>query len=162
MDSWSHDWLWGLPLIVLTVVAHAFGLVGIRGRVLGPFSRFLGADRSLAAFALAVSVTVLVLTALHGLEATAWAVAYTALAASPDARTAMLYSLSAMTSYGHATVYLEPDWRLMGAMEALNGMMLFGLTTAFLFSVLGDYWPSRRSHPDDPSRPARIRAPKDP
>ncbi len=54
----------------------------------------------------------------------------------------MLYSLSAMTSYGHANIYLEPDWQLMGALEALNGMMLFGLTTAFLFSVPQGAWPS--------------------
>ena len=53
----------------------------------------------------------------------------------------MLYSMSAMTTYGHANIYLEEHWRLMGAMEALNGMILFGLTTAFLFGVLRDYWP---------------------
>jgi AcrR family transcriptional regulator len=36
-------------------------------------------------------------------------------------------------SYGHATLFLEGQWQLMGALEALNGMLLFGLTTAFLF-----------------------------
>ena len=44
----------------------------------------------------------------------------------------MLYSLSAMTSYGHASLFLEDRWQLMGALEALNGALLFGLTTAFL------------------------------
>jgi hypothetical protein len=29
----------------------------------------------------------------------------------------MLYSLSAMTSYGHANLFLEEDWKLMGALE---------------------------------------------
>ncbi len=142
-DGWSYDWLWGLPLIVLTVLAHAFGLVGIRARVLGRFHRALGAGHSLFVFAIVVSATVLILTALHGLEATAWAAAYVRLGASPNARTAMLYSMSAMTTYGHANIYLEEHWRLMGAMEALNGMILFGLTTAFLFGVLRDYWPGR-------------------
>ena len=54
----------------------------------------------------------------------------------------MLYSISAMTSFGHAGIYLDPHWQMMGALEALNGMMLFGLTTAFLFSVLQTHWPS--------------------
>lgn len=54
----------------------------------------------------------------------------------------MLYSISAMTSFGHAGIYLDPYWQMMGALEALNGMMLFGLTTAFLFSVLQTHWPS--------------------
>jgi hypothetical protein len=37
---------------------------------------------------------------------------------------------------GRADLYLDKHWQLMGALEALNGMMLFGLTTAGLFSVL--------------------------
>ena len=37
----------------------------------------------------------------------------------------------------------------MGALEALNGMMLFGLTTAFLFAMIQQVWPvgSRERHP---------------
>ena len=41
-----------------------------------------------------------------------------------------------MTSYGHTNLTLEDHWHLMGALEALNGWLLFGLTTAFLFAVL--------------------------
>jgi len=39
----------------------------------------------------------------------------------------MLYSISAMTTYGHAAVYLDPHWQMLGAMEALNGAILLGL-----------------------------------
>ena len=83
----------------------------------------------------------LAITALHAFEAEVWAFAYVALNALPDWRSATLYSLSAMTSYGHAELYLDKHWQLMGALEALNGMMLFGLTTAALFSVLQNYAP---------------------
>jgi len=48
----------------------------------------------------------------------------------------MLFSLNALTSYGHAKLDLERHWQLMGALEALNGVLLFGLTTAFLFAVM--------------------------
>jgi hypothetical protein len=58
------------------------------------------------------------------------------LGALPDFRMSMLYSLSAITSYGHANLLLQPHWQLLGALEALNGLMLFGLTTAFLFAVV--------------------------
>ena len=140
--SWSADWLWGVPLIVLTVVVHGFGLVEIRERLLGPLAAAFGAGLSRTAFAWVVAATVLMVTMLHAIEGGAWAVAYIALGASPDPRVAMLYSLSAMTSYGHANIFLEPHWQMMGALEALNGMMLFGLTTAFLFSVLSSHWPA--------------------
>jgi len=53
----------------------------------------------------------------------------------------MLYSLSAMTTYGHTNIHLELHWQLMGSLEALNGWILFGLTTAFLFTVMYRVWP---------------------
>ena len=47
----------------------------------------------------------------------------------------MLYSLGAMTTFGNHDLALDAQWRLMGSLEALNGWILFGLTTAFLFTV---------------------------
>jgi hypothetical protein len=103
----------------------------------------LRARRSEFVLALLMIVTVLMLTVLHGVEATAWAGAYVVLGARADFASAMLYSLSAMTSYGHADVFLAKQWQLMGAIEALNGMLLFGLSTAFLFAVLREHWPTK-------------------
>lgn len=56
----------------------------------------------------------------------------------------MLCSLGAMTSYGHEPIYLADHWRLMGTFEALNGMILFGLS-AFLFSMIREVWPKRNA-----------------
>jgi hypothetical protein len=142
-EAWSNNWAWGLPLIVLTVLVHALALVEIRDRVVIQLPLVLRARRSSVVLAVLIVVTVLLLTVLHAVEASAWAGAYVALGARPDVASAMLYSLSAMTSYGHADVFLAKHWQLMGAIEALNGMMLFGLSTAFLFAVLREHWPTR-------------------
>jgi hypothetical protein len=144
-EGWSNNWLWSLPLIVFTVLVHGFGLVENRERVIGQLTSSFGAKSSRAGFAALIAATVLLVTGLHALEGGAWAFAYVALGASPDLKVAMLYSLSAMTSYGHADIFLAPNWQMMGALEALNGMMLFGLTTAFLFSVLSSHWPVTRT-----------------
>jgi hypothetical protein len=99
-------------------------------------------------FAVLVGVTTLLATTLHGIEAAIWATAYWLLGALPDTKSAMLYSLGAMTTYGHAGIFLEARWQLMGPLEALNGMLLFGLTTAFMFAVIQKVWPwgSRERH----------------
>ena len=55
---------------------------------------------------------------------------------------ASTYGSDSYTTYGHSDLYLEAHWRLMGALEALNGMLLFGLTTAFLYGVLQRVWPT--------------------
>ena len=142
-EAWSNHWAWGLPLIVLTVLVHAFGLVLIRDEFVLELPLILRARRSSTVLAVLAAIIVLLLTLLHAAEAGVWAGAYVALGARPDFASAMLYSLSAMTTYGHADLFLAKHWQLMGAIEALNGMILFGLSTAFLFAVLRDHWPTR-------------------
>jgi hypothetical protein len=95
-------------------------------------------------FVVVMGFVALLATVLHGLEGTLWALAYRLLNALPDDRSAMLYSLSAMTSYGHANLFLKERWQLMGALEALNGTLLFGLTTAFLFAMIREVWDIER------------------
>jgi hypothetical protein len=96
-EAWSNDWAWGLPLVALTVLVHAFSLVVIRDRVVLELPLLLRARRSEFVLALLMIVTVLLLTVLHAVEASAWAGAYVLLGARADFASAMLYSLSAMT-----------------------------------------------------------------
>jgi hypothetical protein len=148
---WITDWAWSLPLILLTVVIHVFGLGVINEKVVRTLSRSTGRRGLVPRFAIVMGVAVLLMTALHGIEGLAWAAAFLFLGAVPDAKAGMLYSLNAMTTYGHESVSLAPQWQMMGALEALNGMLLFGLTTAFLFAMIQEVWPlairqGRRGH----------------
>jgi MFS superfamily sulfate permease-like transporter len=141
---WTADWAWSVPLILLTVVIHVFGLGLINERVVQALSRSMNRRRLVPLFALVMGIAILLITALHGVEGAAWAAAFFFLGAVPDAKSAMLYSLNAMTTYGHESVSLAPQWQMMGALEALNGMLLFGLTTAFLFAMIQEVWPIHR------------------
>ena len=145
--AWSADWAWGLPLIVLTVLIHVTGLGLITQRLLrGNVARKLERHHPRFAFVLVVGAITLLATSLHGIEAGIWASAYTSIGALPDFRAAMLYSLNAMTSYGHTSLELPDHWHLLGALEALNGWLLFGLSTAFLFAVIERAGSTASSH----------------
>lgn len=134
--DWAPDWALSLPLIVATALIHVAGLGGIQMVVDWLIRKFSQLGVTRPPFAAVVAATVLLATVLHSVGGAIWALAYLWLGAVADARTAMLYSLSAMTSYGHAPVFLEERWRMMGALESLNGMLLFGLTTAFMYGVI--------------------------
>jgi hypothetical protein len=144
LTPWGADWAWGLPLVVLTVLIHVCGLAFINEGVVHVVSGAAGRRSSMPRFARIMCVTTLLATLLHATEGAIWGTAYRLLGAMPDKRSAVLYSLGAMTSYGHADLFLKPEWQLMGALEALNGMLLFGLTTAFLFSIIQSAWPLGR------------------
>ena len=137
---WSADWVWGLPLIVLTVVLHVLGLGFTKQKVIRASSGKMGSRHPGTMFVVVMGATTLSATVLHGIEAAIWAVTYRLLGALHDGHSAMLYSLNAMTSYGHENLTLEAHWQLMGALEALNGWLLFGLTAAFLFGMIEKVW----------------------
>lgn len=145
--AWDGNWAWSLPLIVVTVIFHVIGLAFINERLVALKRIAAKGLGSLLRFALVMGITTLLVTLLHASEAAIWAGMYWVLGGLPDGKSALLYSLSAMTTYGHQPIYLADHWRLMGALEALNGMILFGLTTAFLFSMIREVWPSRSGVP---------------
>jgi hypothetical protein len=142
--EWGANWAWGLPLIVLTVIIHVFGLGLIQEGTLRLFTRATERRYRMASFATIMGTTTLLATSLHALEANIWAAFYRFLNALPDYKSSMLYSLNAMTSYGHENLNLGARWQLMGAIEALNGWLLFGLTTAFLFGMIQKIWSLER------------------
>jgi len=133
---WSQDWTWSLPLIVLTTVINVvvFGYVAARSiRIVKHPARIGG---FLLRFCLIIGSIAFLSTLLLAIEAGLWAATYVYIGALPDFKSAMLYSLGAITCYGHANVFLAPRWQLLGTLEALNGIMLFGLTTAFFFDAI--------------------------
>jgi hypothetical protein len=138
--AWSADWLWSVPLIAITVTFHVWVLEFVYRTVVRTYQEYKNERRltSVLAGGLVVTFTTLA-TLVHGIEGAFWATAYVVLGALPDARSAMLYSLNAVTSYGHTDIDLAGHWRLMGALEALNGILLFGLTTAFMFRLIGHF-----------------------
>jgi hypothetical protein len=148
MDNWT----WGLSLIALTIAIHVLGIVAM-GLVLHPIwvrvsSRRLALRHVFAILVGLIGTVGLILAVLHGIEAGLWAAAYWRLGAfvSPDA--AMLYSIDSITTRGASGLTLPAHWGTLGALEAVDGMLLFGISTAFIFAVMQTYWPiltTRRS-----------------
>jgi hypothetical protein len=151
--AWDGNWAWSLPLIVLNVIFHVIGLGFINLKTIQILT-LARQDRYYAyLFMLVMGITTISATLLVTLEAGVWAVAYRALGALPDNRSALLYSLSAITTYGHSEVYLASHWRLMGALEALNGVILLGLTTAFMYGMIQRVWPVEKREWHVPAMP---------
>jgi len=138
---WSADWILGLPLLVLTIVGHVFALMLIATALLRLMPT-KGRRYTPGRFVAAIALTALGATVTLGVEAGAWASLYLCSGALMNWHAAMLYSLEAITSYGHANVVLEDRWQLLGAIEATNGSILFGLTTAFLFAAINEVRPT--------------------
>jgi hypothetical protein len=137
------NWTWGLSLIALTIGIHVTGVTflvpalhSFRVRL---ESRSLGLPRVIAIMVSAFTAVGLLLAVLHGIEAAFWAAAYLWLGALGSPEAAILYSVDTMATRGASGLTLQPHWQMMGALEAANGMLLFGISTAFIFSVMQFY-----------------------
>jgi hypothetical protein len=142
--QWDASWTWSLPLFAITIAIHACGVVLIarglvRWRRWHPRTENGFLDAVPEAIGIIVAVA-LFLGVLHAIESTIWAVVYVYLGALPSAADAALYSVDSMTTRGSSGLDLAQKWRMMGAAEAGNGMLLFGISTAFLFAVMQGLW----------------------
>ncbi len=140
-SAWNSNWAWSIPLVVLTVLIHVMGLGLFNVKMVQVLTDVKDRRYFIYAFALGIGVTTIWATLLHAIEAGIWAAAYRLLGALPDNKSAILYSLSAITTYGHSEIFLTDRWRLMGALEALNGIILIGLTTALMYGLIQRVWP---------------------
>ena len=136
--------IWGLGLIATTVLLHAFA-VAMLDMVLDQSRHRIERRRHLPPlFSLLIAAVAMAMLAIHAVEVVAWAVAYWWLGAIGSFDDAMFFSLDSYTTRGASGLLLGRHWRMMGAMEAVDGVVLFGITTAFLFAVMQVWWPIYR------------------
>jgi hypothetical protein len=85
----------------------------------------------------AVMMVVSVVTALmHLVQIALWALAIVLCGATPGFENAFYGSAQNYTALGYGDFVLPERWRLLGPLEAINGLLLFGLSTAVMFAVM--------------------------
>jgi ion channel len=73
---------------------------------------------------------------LHMTEACLWAVYYYWRGFFESYETALYFSLKSYSTVGYGDVLLPQNWRLLGTIEAISGVLLCGLSAAFLFAIV--------------------------
>jgi hypothetical protein len=118
--------------MALCVVIHATGVTvalrRVRGHAIGRprASRWIGLFVGLAGW----------IVLLHLLEISSWAVVYVWDEAMPDLSSALYFSAVTYTTTGYGDLVLSKEWRLVGAVEALTGILMCGWSTGFFFAVV--------------------------
>jgi hypothetical protein len=125
----------GLGAIICTIFIHALPLsAGLkllrRERRLGHVGTSFRND-----FAI-VAMTILFTLFAHLIEIALWAVLLVACGEFPTFGSAFYHSAGNYTTVGYGDVIMTPTWRLLGPLEAANGMIMFGVSTAMVFAVI--------------------------
>ena len=111
--------------LVMTVVVQVAQSAGARNR----------SHSSLLLIAVMIP-TVLVLMVTHALEVIVWSSAYSIVDAAPPGANLVYFAFVNYTTLGYGDVVPVERWRLLGPITAMNGVLLFGWSTAVIFEVL--------------------------
>jgi hypothetical protein len=132
---------------VLTELAFAFAIVAlcvvIHSATLVNFSAWLitkrpeiGQPRAMVRYSVVLILAFFVLIALHLTETGIWAAFYFWRGLFPDFETSLYFSLGSYTTIGYGDVVLPQRWRMLGGIEGLSGVLLCGLSAAFVFALV--------------------------
>ena len=121
-------------LVSINVSIHATGMVALfrwvfrqRPRILEKFGASDEIWLLIRIFAVFVS--------LHLAQICAWAAFYTLWGGLENFETALYFSISSYTTIGYGDVVLPPKWRLLGGIEGVTGVLMFGWSTGAIFAV---------------------------
>jgi hypothetical protein len=86
-------------------------------------------------FATVASMILLVLFA-HLIEIALWAAVFMICGEFHDFGTAYYHSAVNYTTLGYGDLLMSPTWRLLGPLEAADGILMFGVSTAMIFTLI--------------------------
>jgi hypothetical protein len=123
-------------MVVVTVLIHGAGITAL--------ARTLGVETSgteefhhfSVRRALAILAIVLALFFLHGVEIWLYAALYLIIGAVPTLEAAVYFSTITYASIGFGDGDMAQAWRLVGAIEGINGVLMLGWSTAFFVTVV--------------------------
>ncbi len=134
--------LLGVLLVMITVVIHAVGTTWWLRRLGLRFAGLTDLHRPSRSLRI-LTGTIVILTILHTLQIIVWALAYLYLLPPNVLDTfeeATYFSFVTFTTLGYGDITLTDVWRILSGIEALNGILLLGWSTAMLFTVVQRIW----------------------
>ena len=123
-------------LVAATCAIHLFGIAGLMLRLRRHRGRHDG-EVALVRQALAIIGAAAGLFVLHGAEIWLYACFYLWTGALDTLEMALYFSTASYTTVGYGDVVLGPGWRVLGAIESANGLILLGWSTAFFVAIVG-------------------------
>ena len=132
-----------LAIVVFCVVIHVGGIVALAHSLLARLDRLENPTKTTFQASVLIVVFGFVLS-LHMLEIGIWATFYHWRNLF-DFETAFYFSLGTYSTIGYGDVVLPQHWRLLGGIEGISGVLLCGISAAFIFAVVNALFQMRVS-----------------
>lgn len=126
----------GSLVVSLTIIVESV-FIGLGVSVSMRFGAWLVQRQHEFRTALALVVATLWLMLAHIIGVWIWAATFLILGIFSSLEPALYFSIVSFTTLGFGDIIITEQWRLLSGIAAANGLLLFGLSTAFLADFLG-------------------------
>jgi voltage-gated potassium channel Kch len=92
---------------------------------------------------LLLSLVMLLLLVGNFVQMALWALLFTLLGEFDDFSAALYFSGVTFATLGYGDIVLSPAWRLLSALEAANGILMFGVSTAVMSAAVNEVFKQR-------------------
>lgn len=138
----------GSLLIVATIIVHA-AFITLAVRQLQRLRLWFSRPPHFVKLAVALSGAALCLLAGMAFAVWLWTFFFLYTGAQPDLETSLYFSLVSFTTLGFGDVILEKEFRLFAGLLAADGLILFGLTAAFLIEFMQRLYKAQADYDPD-------------
>jgi hypothetical protein len=138
-----------LSIVAICVVIHTAGLVLFAQFLIDRFPKLDRVAAMTRQMVTLIFVFAVVIT-LHLVEAGLWAIFYYVRGLFDDFETAFYFSLVTYGTIGFGDVVLPQRWRLLSGIEGISGVLLCGLSAAFIFAVINALFQRRMQQRGSP------------
>jgi len=83
-----------------------------------------------------VGATTLLVSGAHLIEIAIWGAGFALCGEFHGFASAFYHSAENYTTLGYGDLVMSPQWKLLGPLEAADGMLMFGVSTAIIFTVI--------------------------
>jgi energy-converting hydrogenase Eha subunit E len=129
-----RQFLFGGAVSLANIALHALAMAAVVGTARAVAARPM--SRPVLRLVELMIATVAVLMGFHLVEVAVWSLAYAVVDAAPPGADRLYFAFVNYTTLGYGDVVPVENWRLLGPMTAMNGVLLFGWSTAVIFEVL--------------------------
>ena len=136
-----RQYLVGTAVSVCNIAIHALVMVAVI-RVARIRGRDIATSRQWLRLIAVMIATVSVLMVAHFAEVLVWSLTYAIVGAAPPGTAVTYFAFVNYTTLGYGDVIPVERWHLLGPMTAMNGVLLFGWSTAVTFRCCGGRWVS--------------------